>query len=56
MLAALGRPEVWPFLLLYAAWCWRARAVGRTIGWSLGLLAIPLLWFGIPALTAKSCV
>ena len=23
-LAALGRPEVWPFLALYAIWAWRA--------------------------------
>jgi hypothetical protein len=53
VLAALGRPEVWPFLLLYAAWCWRVRAVGRA--WLvLGAFSIPLLWFGIPALTSNS--
>ncbi len=55
VLAALGRPEVWPFLLLYAAWCWRARTVGRM--WLvLGVLATPLLWFGIPALTSRSAL
>ena len=55
VLAALGRPEVWPFLLLYTAWCWRAGTVGRT--WLvLGVLATPLLWFGIPALTSKSAL
>ncbi len=55
VLAALGRPEVWPFVLLYAAWCWRARAVGRA-GLLLGLAVVPLLWFGIPALTANSAL
>jgi hypothetical protein len=53
VLGALGRPEVWPFVLLYAVWCWRGRAVGR-VGLLLGLFVIPLLWFGIPALTANS--
>ncbi|MDN5750346.1 MAG: hypothetical protein L0H64_17845, partial [Pseudonocardia sp.] len=43
--AALLRPEVWPFLLLYAAWLsWR-----RPPGWWAvlpTLPAAPLLWFG----------
>ena len=43
--AALLRPEVWPFLGLYALWLWRTRRA------SLGTLAlalapVPLLWFG----------
>jgi hypothetical protein len=53
VLAALGRPEVWPFLGLHALWCWRTiPSMRRFIAG--GLLTIPLLWFGIPALTAKS--
>lgn len=55
VLAALGRPEAWPFAGGYAIYVWRAR--GDT--WTrlyvfLGVLLIPLLWFGVPALTAKS--
>jgi hypothetical protein len=55
VLAALGRPEVWLFVLIYAVWAWRARAIGQM--WLLlGLFAIPLLWFGVPALTSKSAL
>jgi hypothetical protein len=51
--ASLGRPEAWAFTALYAAWAWRA--VPRTRALALGaLVAIPLLWFGIPALTSHS--
>jgi hypothetical protein len=51
--AALGRPEVWPMLGLYALWAWRAVPGMR---WTivLGVVAIVLLWFGIPALTSRS--
>jgi hypothetical protein len=52
-LAALGRPEVWPFVAAYAIWLWRAQPSAR-IGVTAGLAAIPLVWFGIPALTARS--
>jgi hypothetical protein len=52
-LAALGRPEVWPFLGLYAIWAWfkipRTRRL--LIG---GIAVIALLWLGIPALTSRS--
>lgn len=43
-LAALLRPEAWPFLLLAAAVAWRRRLVAR---WQIacGLLAVPVLWF-----------
>jgi hypothetical protein len=44
-LAGLTRPEVWPFLGLYAAWLlWRA----PRRRWVLvpALLVVPLLWFG----------
>jgi hypothetical protein len=52
-LAALGRPEVWPFFGLYAVWAWRAVPAMR---WLIGtgFVALALLWFGIPALTART--
>jgi hypothetical protein len=52
-LAALGRPEVWPFVGLYTVWAWRAVPSMR---WLLiaGVVAILLLWFGIPAITSRS--
>ncbi len=53
VLAALGRPEAWPFVGLYAVWCWRKVPAARLLV-VLGILAIPSLWFGISALTAKS--
>jgi hypothetical protein len=52
-LAALGRPEVWPFLGLYAVWCWRAAPSMRWV-LAAGVAAILLLWFGIPAITSRS--
>lgn len=55
VLASLGRPEVWPFTFIYAIWAWRERPRwGTRIYLVAGLALIPLLWFGIPALTAKS--
>ncbi len=53
VLGGLGRPEVWPFLGLHALWAWRRYPSMR---WLIGcgLALIPLLWFGIPALTAKT--
>lgn len=50
VLAALGRPETWPFTGLYFLWAWRARPRMR---WFLGagLALIPLLWFGVPTIT-----
>jgi hypothetical protein len=52
-LAALGRPEVWPFLALYSLWAWRAIPSMR---WLIGggLVVLALLWFGIPTLTSRS--
>jgi hypothetical protein len=50
-LAALGRPEVWVALALYAAWSWRSvPAMRRDV--VIGLAAVALLWFGIPILTS----
>lgn len=52
-LAALGRPEVWPFLGLYTIWLWRERPRTRLL-LVIGVVAMALLWFGIPALTSRS--
>jgi hypothetical protein len=52
-LAALGRPEVWPFLAVYSIWAWRSIPEMRwMIG--IGIMLILLLWFGIPAITSRS--
>lgn len=54
-LAALGRPEVWPFAVLSAIWLWRSTPSYRR--WLIAaLVAQLLLWFGIPALTSKSAL
>ncbi len=53
VLASLGRPEVWPFLGLYFLWAWRARPEMRKL-LIAGMLALGLLWFGIPALTSRT--
>ena len=52
-LAALGRPEAWSLLLIYAAWAFWTQPRMR---WQvvLGVLLVPALWFGIPGLTSKS--
>jgi hypothetical protein len=52
-LAALGRPEVWPFLAVYAVWLWLRRPEARWIV-AAGVGVLVLLWFGIPALTSRS--
>lgn len=49
----LGRPEALPALVVFAACAWRGKRVG-TAELAIGLAAIPLLWFGLPALTANS--
>lgn len=53
VLASLGRPEVWPFLALYSVWGWRAIPSMRWLI-CLGIVAIVLLWFGVPALTSRT--
>jgi hypothetical protein len=50
VLASLGRPEVWPFLGLYALWCWREFPELRRYT-VIAVLIVPLLWFGIPTIT-----
>ena len=52
-LAALGRPEVWPFYGLAGLWLWwKVPSYRRWLYASLVLLAF--LWFGIPGLSSKS--
>jgi hypothetical protein len=50
VLAALGRPEVWPFLGLFMIWAWFKVARMR---WMLvaGVAVIAFMWFGIPTIT-----
>jgi hypothetical protein len=50
VLGSLGRPEVWPFLVAYSVWAWRANRVTR---WMLlgGLALTAFMWFGIPWIT-----
>lgn len=50
-LAALGRPEAWPFLLLYALWLGR-RQPGVRRPAAVAVLAVPAIWVVVPALTA----
>jgi hypothetical protein len=52
-LAGLGRPEVWPFLGLYFLWAWSRRPATRPV-LIVGVVAMALLWFGIPALTSRT--
>jgi hypothetical protein len=53
LLAAMGRPEVWPFLGLSALWLWFTKPSYRR--WvAIGVVLLPVFWFGIPGLTSKS--
>jgi hypothetical protein len=45
LVAALLRPEVWPFLGLYGLWAWRADPRTRP-ALVLAAIAVPVLWFG----------
>jgi hypothetical protein len=53
LLASLGRPEAWAITALYALWAWRAEPSIRGV-LVVGAAAIPAMWFGIPALTARN--
>src|SRR5947209_6935481 len=53
VLTCLGRPEALPVIVAYAVWAW-VRVPRLRAGLIGGLASIPLLWFGIPALTAES--
>ncbi len=50
VLAALGRPEVWPFLGLYGIWAWLKVPSMR---WHIygGAFVVLFMWFGIPWIT-----
>lgn len=48
--AALIRPEVVPFLLVYAAVSWRGAGARDRLLLVGGLAVVPLLWLGVPAL------
>lgn len=52
-LAGLGRPELWPFILLYAIWGFIKEPRMRLLA-VLGLIAIPAAWFIVPGLTSQS--
>ena len=53
VLAALGRPEVWPFIAAYAIWAWIKVPAMR---WMVvaGAVVVLALWFGVPGLTSRS--
>ncbi len=53
VLVCLGRPEASPLVLGFALWAWPARRVPRGL-LAAGVAVIPLLWFGIPAVTSYS--
>jgi hypothetical protein len=53
VLAALGRPETWPFAGLYGAWIFGKFPSMRLVA-VVGLALIPAFWFSIPAITSKS--
>jgi len=52
-MVALGRPEAWPFLLLYAAWMWRRNPSDRWLAVAAVVLA-PVLWLAVPPLASSS--
>jgi hypothetical protein len=52
-LAALGRPEAWPFAAGYAVWSWRGVPSMRPLA-VIGVLLIPVSWFIVPGLTSHS--
>jgi hypothetical protein len=45
LVAALLRPEAWPFLLAYGVWAWRADPRARA-ALLVAAVAVPVLWFG----------
>jgi hypothetical protein len=52
-LAALGRPEVWPFYGLAGLWLWWKRPAYRMWLYA-SVVGLAFLWFGIPGLSSKS--
>jgi hypothetical protein len=52
-LAALGRPETWPFIGLYAIWCWREIPTMRRYVTG-GILLVGFGWFIVPVFSGQS--
>jgi hypothetical protein len=52
-LASLGRPETWPFVGLYAIWCWREYPAMRRF-LVVGILSIGFAWFIVPVFSGQS--
>src|SRR5205085_5823767 len=50
VLAALGRPEVWPFLGLFMLWAW-FKVPSLRVMLIAGAGVIAFMWFGIPTIT-----
>ncbi len=50
VVAALGRPEAWPFLALYGAWLWWKQPSLRWMVY-LGAFVVLFMWFGVPWIT-----
>jgi hypothetical protein len=57
-LVACGRPEAWPFLILYVLWLgWQQWKQNRRLDLAVtvaALVSIPLLWYGVPVLCGDS--
>ena len=51
--AALGRPEAWPMLGLYALWCWW-RVPRMRIFLAGGVVLVGFMWFGFPVPSGNS--
>src|SRR4029078_12005597 len=45
-LAALGRIELWPLLVLYALWVFLGEVGARRVALVALVLAVPVLWLG----------
>jgi hypothetical protein len=52
-LVALGRPEAWPFVLIYALWLGRDQPQARWQA-AIAVLLIAAIWVLVPALTATN--
>lgn len=57
-LVACGRPEAWPFLILFALWLgreqWRAGRRREMLFTGAALVSIPFLWYGVPVICGDS--
>jgi hypothetical protein len=53
LLAGYGRPEVWAFVVLYAALVWREEPAARPLAIA-SVLSLPAAWFIAPAIASHS--